>query len=60
MAHGEAQVRVKAESSTSALILASTSSGARAMDELTLLGILAIVIGVIGLVVLYKGWKRAP
>jgi len=30
------------------------------MDELTLLGILAFVIGVIGFVVLYKGWKRQP
>jgi hypothetical protein len=30
------------------------------MDELTLLGVLALVIGVIGFVVLYKGWKRTP
>ncbi len=30
------------------------------MDELTLLGILAVVIGVIGLVVLCKGWNRQP
>jgi hypothetical protein len=30
------------------------------MDPLMLLGVLAIVIGIVGVVVLIKGWKRRP